>query len=68
MFLVAGGFIVFSNDKAGPTPTAVTQPVTKNKPKTQLKTYIDLNGRLIEVFTRAEITKAKKDGYKIVVR
>ena len=65
MFLVAGGFIIFSKDKATPT---VSQPVTKTKtkPKTQLRTYIDLNGRLIELFTKAEITKAKRDGYKVV--
>jgi hypothetical protein len=65
MFLVAGGFIIFSKDKVVPTPA--TQPVSKTpKPKAQLRTYIDLNGHLIELFTKAEITKAKRDGYKVV--
>ena len=67
MFLVAGGFIVFSGDGQSAAPS---QPKAQQQtpPKAAQRTFIDLNGRLIELFTKAEITKAKKDGYKIVVQ
>lgn len=71
MFLVAGGFIVFSKDSTTPVLTSVQTSVSvpvKQKPVTQQRTYIDLNGQLFELFTKAEITQAKKDGYKIVVK
>ena len=73
--LATSGFIVFSSDgkkspPSGPSPapkaakvvTAVT--TVKAKPKA----YIDLNGRLIELLSKAEETKAKKDGFKVVYK
>lgn len=42
----------------------IPQPV-----KTKKKFYIELNnGQLIELLTKMEITKAKKDNFKIVER
>jgi len=75
MFGVSSGFIVMSDDKkpdsqpVRPQPTKRTvQPAKRaaKVPQPKLTPYIDLGGRLIKLETKAEETKAKKDGYKIV--
>lgn len=75
MFGVSSGFIVMSDDKkpdppqpVRPQPTKRTvQPKAQPKAqKAQLTAYIDLGGRLIKLETKAEETKAKKDGFKVV--
>lgn len=80
MMLVAAGVVIFSKDEVVP-PVSVqgsnVQPVhffqnKAAKPKVvspqKQKAYIDLNGRFIELLTKAEETKAKKDGFKIVYK
>ena len=74
LLAVSGGMFVMSGDKisrqlpSSPVvpskPKAATKPVAPPKPKA----YIDLNGRLIELMTKAEETKAKKDGFKVVYK
>ena len=78
MFGVSSGFIVMSDDKKHDPPQPVRPKPTRSQPvkrkvepkesKPQLTAYIDLSGRLIKLETKAEETKAKKDGFKIVYK
>lgn len=67
LLLAAMSTIVLSGDKPITGPPKFQQRV-KSTPESQKKAYIDLNGRLIELENKAEETKAKKDGYKVVYR
>ena len=68
MLLVAGGFIVFSNDVLTAIPEPQPSPVKLTKVKVKKQAFIDLNGRLIELQTATEIKSAKQDGYKVVYK
>jgi hypothetical protein len=70
MFLLSGGIIAFSKDKARLEPQVqpeVEQSVQKPAIKTETRFYIDLsrNGKLVEI-SKNEVAWAKKNGYKIV--
>lgn len=62
MLAVTGGIVFFSADNFA----EVNQVQNEATPKAELKAYIDLNGNFIELLSKAEITKAKKDGFKVV--
>lgn len=68
MLLLTGGFIVFSADKKPQTETGseVCEREPKIEQKEEKKFYINLNGQLIELLTKAEVTKARKDGFNVV--
>lgn len=71
ILVLTGGIIVFSADKAKKGDSELVIPKktkTKVEPKPELKAYINLNGQLIELFTKAEEAKAKKDGFKVVYK
>jgi len=75
LLAVSGGMFVMSGDKISrqmpsrPTTSKVSKPKAAKKPvTTKPKAFIDLNGRLIELETKAEETKAKKDGFKVVYK
>ena len=68
MLLFAGGIVVYSKDKL-PVENAAKADKTVEPAKVQKKFYIELNnGQLIELLTKAEVTKAKKDNFKVVER
>lgn len=77
LLLFTGGFLVFSSDKiktGSPAPRPkVKQPIQSyarmepEKPKQELKPYIDLNGRHIEL-DKSEVAKAKRDNFKIIYK
>ena len=66
MLIVTGGIVFFSADNFA----EVNQMQHKATPKAELKAYIDVDkkGRLVELISKAEITHAKKNGYKIVYK
>jgi hypothetical protein len=73
MLVIGGGTIVFSKDGSEPKPYVPVAPVPakqtaqpKDTPK--LKAYIALNGQFFELHSKAEETKAKKDGYNVVYK
>lgn len=67
--LATSGFIVFSSDGKTPPPNGPRPAPKAAKPiQPKQKAYIDLNGRLIELLSKAEETKAKKDGFKVVYK
>ena len=67
--LATSGFIVFSSDGKKSPPSGPSPAPKAAKPIQPIKkAYIDLNGRLIELLSKAEETKAKKDGFKVVYK
>ena len=71
--LVTSGFIAFSGDASQKSPSPTSNLASKAAKvttvvKTKPKAYIDLNGRLIELLSKSEETKAKKDGFKVVYK
>jgi hypothetical protein len=66
VLLISSGIIVASKDGSIKVKKEVETPAVE--PKKQ-KAFIDLGAMgLIELQTKAEETKAKKDGYKVVYR
>lgn len=72
ILLLTAGIATFSSDKVkkSMSPPVSSSPVKKARVviTSKPKAYIDLNGRLIELLTKAEEAKAKKDGFKVVYK
>lgn len=75
ILLLTSGLIVFS--KCVPTQKSLPEVVRPLIPKpvaagswmqSESKAYIDLNGRLIELHSKAEEKAAKKEHYKIIYK